>query len=279
MQESRPEGGDERSYGRVNQLLEAALGYGSSGWVIFPLRGKLPAIYKAAGGKGYLDATADLDCIRSWWKSYPYGNIGIATRASDLLVLDVDPRHGGDQRLAELEVEYGPLPVTLEVVSGGSGRHIYFRAPEVDAIERKANALGEGLDLPNYVVAPPSVHPEIHRAYTWAQCSHSANIAIAEAPRWLLDLLVCAPKPQPIEHTRPTPGWLSLVYSAIITRINAGGGRLRAQSNGGMMGRCPLHEDRTPSFSIHPEKGWKCFAGCGEGRLTSLAVNLGLSII
>lgn len=34
---------------------------------------------------------------------------------------------------------------------------------------------------------------------------------------------------------------------------------------------CPLHEDRTPSFSVDPEKGlWNCFGGCGGGSVIDL---------
>ena len=39
--------------------------------------------------------------------------------------------------------------------------------------------------------------------------------------------------------------------------------------------RCPLHDDRTPSFS-YTERGWHCF-GCGQsGNAWALAVKLGL---
>lgn len=31
-----------------------------------------------------------------------------------------------------------------------------------------------------------------------------------------------------------------------------------------MVGLCPLHQERTPSFFVHRERGWKCF-GCGAG--------------
>ena len=47
-------------------------------------------------------------------------------------------------------------------------------------------------------------------------------------------------------------------------------------ANGNYRSLCPLHEDRDPSLSVHPSRGWKCFAGCGEGNLEDLANRLGL---
>ena len=102
------------------------------------------------------------------------------------------------------------------------------------------------------------------------------------APHWLLDL-ARAPlkgrKLQRVDCNTPSPGWLVLIYNALVDHIEASGGRLRPSGNGGLVGRCPLHHDCNPSFSVHPERGWKCFAGCGEGRLTNLAVRLGISIL
>jgi DNA primase len=42
--------------------------------------------------------------------------------------------------------------------------------------------------------------------------------------------------------------------------------------------RCPLHADSAPSFSVQKsDKGWKCFAGCGEGGVFDLVVALKLA--
>jgi DNA primase len=39
-------------------------------------------------------------------------------------------------------------------------------------------------------------------------------------------------------------------------------------------GRCPFHEDRSASLSVHMEgRGhWKCFSGCGHGDMVSFAM-------
>src|ERR1700745_3109078 len=45
--------------------------------------------------------------VRHWWHNVPHANIGLVT--GDVVVLDVDPRHGGDRNLEELEHRYGEL--------------------------------------------------------------------------------------------------------------------------------------------------------------------------
>lgn len=47
----------------------------------------------------------------------------------------------------------------------------------------------------------------------------------------------------------------------------------RPNSAGWAQGRCPFHEDRNDSLSVHVAGagagGWRCFAGCGSGDLVS----------
>ena len=81
---------------------------------------------------GFKDATTDLALIEAWWKQWPDANIGIPTGTpSGLLVLDVDPRNGGQESLDGLIVEHGRFPDTAEQMTGGGGRHIIFRHPGV----------------------------------------------------------------------------------------------------------------------------------------------------
>ncbi len=42
------------------------------------------------------------------------------------------------------------------------------------------------------------------------------------------------------------------------------GGRLH-RSGGKLWGRCPFHQEKTPSFCVHKDNHWSCFAGCGHG--------------
>ena len=179
--------------------VDAASDYAGRGWHVLPLHGKVPAIPESEGGHGYLDATTDPERIRRWWDRRPDANIGIATKASRLLVLDVDPRNGGTDTLADLERVHGRLPETVEAITGNHGRHIYFRAPDPDDIARKTEALGPGLDLPNLVVVPPSIHPETGRGYEWKGMSHPDDVPLADTPPWLA-ALATQPKPSSDGH-------------------------------------------------------------------------------
>ena len=94
--------------------LDAALGYAAKGWPVFPLRGKFPVIAKSDSGRGVHDATTDPDKVRELWARYPGSNVGIACgSAAGFWCLDVDPRHGGDDTLHDLERRYGALPDTV----------------------------------------------------------------------------------------------------------------------------------------------------------------------
>jgi len=40
-----------------------------------------------------------------------------------------------------------------------------------------------------------------------------------------------------------------------------------------LMGRCPFHDDHTPSFGVTPSKNlWNCLAGCGGGDAIALVM-------
>lgn len=46
--------------------------------------------------------------------------------------------------------------------------------------------------------------------------------------------------------------------------------------NGNYQTLCPFHEETRPSFSFHPEKGYKCFACNAKGGVRALAEHLGI---
>jgi len=110
---------------------------------------------------------------------------------SGLLILDDDYRHGGRESLAEIEHQNEPLPDTIEALTGGGGRHIYFKYPSNLSISNSAGRLGPGLDIRGnggYVVAPPSLHIS-GRRYVWEAAHHPDDIQLADLPNWLMKLL------------------------------------------------------------------------------------------
>jgi putative DNA primase/helicase len=152
-----------------------ALRYAAKGIPVLPCRGKLPLT-----PHGVHDATTAPGEIAKWPESC---NVGIAT-GHGLVVLDVDPRHGGDDALHELERVHGKLPATASVVTGGGGQHYYFAAHGLGSSSGK---LGPGLDLKGeggYALAPRSTHPETGRAYEWDDSSKPAPL-----PGWIRERL------------------------------------------------------------------------------------------
>ena len=50
---------------------------------------------------------------------------------------------------------------------------------------------------------------------------------------------------------------------------------LRESTDGWFTARCPFHEDRVRSLSVHlGHGGWKCHAGCGSGDMISFETRL-----
>ena len=180
----------------------AAPEYAQHGWAVFPCYsigdggqcscgdpdcgspGKHPRTKR-----GHLEATTDEDVIRGWWDAWPDANIGMATgSASGIDVLDVDPRHNGDNTLAELETEHGRLPDTIEQLTGGGGRHIVFAH---QAGLRCKAPLAPGLDVRGdggYVVLTPSNHVS-GRDYEWEPSKCPGEAEPADWPPWLLAMM------------------------------------------------------------------------------------------
>jgi hypothetical protein len=151
--------------------------------------------------RDYQRKRATPDEVRSWYAQWPNANVGIITgQISNLVVIDVDPAHKGEQSLAELTERYGALPETLTACSGGGGRHLYFAAPADPVAVRSRVAVAPGIDVRaegGMVVAPPSNHPSGGR-YRWLTGAHFPEKP-APLPRWLIDL-VQGTRPHAVGH-------------------------------------------------------------------------------
>jgi hypothetical protein len=168
----------------ASRTEKAALDYLARGWSVIPVRerAKRPAV----PWKIYQDRCAKKETLHEWYRRSPDYNVGIVTGAlSGLVVLDVDPRHGGDKSLRKLEREHGSLPKTLESITGGGGRHVYFSHPGGEV--RNRVGIVPGIDLRGdggCIVAPPSVHPSGKR-YRWVKGRAPGEIPLARLPDWL----------------------------------------------------------------------------------------------
>lgn len=138
---------------------------------------------------------AGIEQIRRWWRRWPDANVGVVTGAvSGLVVLDVDPRHGGGDSLAVLEGIHGVIPHTVESLTGGGGQHLYFRHPGTVV---PCRSIAPGLDIKGdggLVVSPPSTHIS-GRLYGWESGCAPGETPLADLPPWLQRL---AQGPSPV---------------------------------------------------------------------------------
>ena len=157
----------------MHRTLECAKYYIEQGWQVLPLftigeggkctcsvkdcksPGKHP--YPDYAPNGSKDATVDQEVVAAWFDGRVQLNIGIcAGEESGLVLLDIDPAHGGSESIKKYRV-----PDTLTIKTGGGGLHYYFKHPAEVKVRNSAGKLGPGIDVRGhhgYVVAPPSKH-------------------------------------------------------------------------------------------------------------------------
>jgi replicative DNA helicase len=198
-------------------LLEHALAYAARGLEIFPLKpDKAPLI-----GGGMNASSSDPDKVLAWWQQWPNALIGCRVPV-DRIILDVDPRHGGDQTLQGLEDHYGKIRAGRVHLSGrgDGGAHYWFELPKgvtlsIKGLDEWAREHGtghpilksdgtptgkwlSGIDLlthtHRYTILPPSPHATTGNPYTWQSTSPAVPL-----PGFLLTLLTkveAEPRPE-----------------------------------------------------------------------------------
>ncbi len=159
----------------------AALSYAARGWSVIPMQpqAKRPLV----AWRAFQQRRAQPDEIEAWFRRWPDANVGIVTGAvSGLVVIDVDARHGGAESVAAAERAHGPLPTTVECLTGGGGRHLYCAHPGRWTPNRVA--MRPGIDVRGdggCVVAPPSLHPS-GRHYAWLHGRAPGDLPLASLP-------------------------------------------------------------------------------------------------
>ena len=132
------------------------------------------------------EATAAEEKNMTLFTRVPEANIGIMRGAEwGLVVLDVDPRHGGDEALRDIEQEHGALPPTPATLTGGGGTHYLFEHPG-EEVRNMADLLDRGgLDLRGdggFIIAPGSRHVS-GGEYLWEASAHPDDVPLAPLPR------------------------------------------------------------------------------------------------
>ena len=178
--------------------------YARLGWLVFPCwrtdaNGKCQCSHAekcANPGKhprthhGFMDATTDPKKIKLWkWES---ANVGIRTgKESGLVVIDVDPRHGGKDTLQALLERLGTLPPGPIACTGGGGWHLVFQHPGHTVAIASKSGLADGIDVRadgGFIVAPPSVHKSGH-PYLWKKPLNGEPLP--ELPQKWLEFVGC----------------------------------------------------------------------------------------
>lgn len=191
------------------EIHEAAHGYAARGWSVVPVepRGKKPIV----AWREFQQRIAERAEIDRWFRHRPDANVAIVTgRLSGLVVVDVDPRHGGSDSLASFEAAHGALEPTVEAATGGGGRHLYFRHPGTTTPNRAG--LRPGIDVRGdggCVVAPPSIHPS-GRRYAWIGGRAPGEVPLASLP---VALWGDDGPPRPVGHA--PSHWHRLIHEGI----------------------------------------------------------------
>ena len=220
------------------RLLPSALAYAKRGWHVFPVYGiqlvlspKGEITIKCGCGKadchdvgkhpatahGFKDATIDPKRIARWFNNTHWYGVAIATAASNLVVIDVDPKHNGHVTWrAILDAEGAAVAKTVRAITGGApvydkngdrphvGSHLYYQMPPGVTVPTGAGRLGPGVDVTNYVIAPESLHSSGSR-YTWMPDTAPDEIEMLALPDSLLRRIQAgAPSaPRPARQSGP----------------------------------------------------------------------------
>ena len=262
-------------------LLPAAIAHARAGFHIFPCWAALRTRGCLCGGgngcapgkhpiarlarHGLNDATCDLDTVRRWWTLFSCSNIGISCGASNLVVVDIDPRNGGDRTWADLVKRHGrAIERTWRVRTGSGGTHFYYAAPSRIALRSGSHALGQGVDMKahgGFVIAPPSLH------VSGTFYRYESGV-LAPFPAALLRLV------RALEKTRRRDGGGKPIVvesdpeevAATRSFLERTVEDLRWRTADRATALCPAHEDQRASLSIRVladgDTLFHCFAGC-----------------
>lgn len=254
-------------------IAESAMRLRSRGWAVVPVHrvgrdgrcscgragcpspGKHPRIR----WERWTGELPDPEQVDEWFRRWPDSNLGVVTgQTSGVAVIDVDPRHGGDRSLERLEKRWLGIPETVETVTGGGGRHLWFSIHE----PLMSTVLAPGLELKAdgaMVVVPPSIHVS-GDTYRWVPGHTPEDLEPAPLPSPAV-LDSHPDRPSGLRHDDP-PARTPHERDEFAEAWDGVGIVLEP---GDRYYLCPFHEDHHPSLHIDAEGcRWYCF-GCRRG--------------
>lgn len=196
----------------IERLVAGATWYAEHGWKVLLSHGlkddgkctcnKQHDDPKDAGKHAVLQgwqntATTDTNQISAWWRLNEYYNPAVMAKQSGFIVIDIDPRSGGDESFLRFEeLVDGALTKTVEAITGEynykgktvRGRHMYYKVADGDTFLSNLDSLGlKGVDIKHngYVLLPPSRHFS-GVTYEWKPGHAPWEIAMADASEELL---------------------------------------------------------------------------------------------
>lgn len=194
----------------MKSLLDSAIDLAAQGFRVFPVkpRAKQPPMLKEFWER----ASTDPEELRRLWKFDPVMGVGesynpaistthfrVDRHIVALIVIDVDPKHGGWDSLEDLQIIQGyHLPDTYEQHTPSGGAHyVYWIETACAGSESK---LAPGLDIRshhNYILGAGA---ETDAGLYWATVR-----PVAYAPEWLREWAAAHPPAGPRSSRRDSP--------------------------------------------------------------------------
>jgi hypothetical protein len=186
--------GEDIRYNPYHQQAQVYLACDMSALPLTPLQ-KKPAVCWTE----YQTKRPKPEKLTEYWQKFPDSEVCFITgNVSGRIVVEIDPRHGGNESLAELEAELGILPATQTVITGrgDGGTHLHYACPKGKKIQSCDLAPGVEIKAEGKMcVLPPSRHPVTLQPYTWL-AEHSLNAELTPLPEAWLKRLKSASKTQ-----------------------------------------------------------------------------------
>ncbi len=147
-------------------------------WALTALNGKKPKLRSWQS-----QPHANLSQVIKWITRHH--NLGLRTgTVSGIIVIDDDSVDGSASTALN-------LPKTVTVITGSGKRHFYFQAPDFK-VGNSCKTIAPDIDVRGdggQVVYVGSVHPATGRAYEWAPGLSPEDVAVADLPTNVADLL------------------------------------------------------------------------------------------